>query len=231
MKNSFFPDGGTAAADLVDAANSLGTIALSRHAGGGAATYLLRKFNVPAVLGPFPVGIYNTDLFLEQAVKLTGQPVTAEIKRERGLLLDAMADTCTITALKKVAIFGDPDTVIGVARFVSELGMELIAVGTTADSKKFYREIGLIAKEYNCAPQIVADGGLHKLEQVLLQNRVEMLIGNSNGAAIAKQADIPLVRIGFPVTDRVGYQRRPIVGYNGSLWLLDYIVNAFLERK
>ncbi|MCL0083453.1 hypothetical protein M1N77_02875 [Thermodesulfovibrionales bacterium] len=75
MKNSFFPDGGTAAADLVDAANSLGTIALSRHAGGGAATYLLRKFNVPAVLGPFLVGIYNTDLFLEQAVKLTGQPV------------------------------------------------------------------------------------------------------------------------------------------------------------
>ncbi|MCL0085504.1 hypothetical protein M1N69_05080, partial [Thermodesulfovibrionales bacterium] len=132
---------------------------------------------------------------------------------------------------KKVAIFGDPDTVIGVARFASELGMELIAVGTTADSKEFYREIGLIAKEYNCAPQIVADGGLHKLEQVLLQNRVEMLIGNSNGAAIAKQADIPLARIGFPVTDRVGYQRRPIVGYNGSLWLLDYIVNAFLERK
>ncbi|MCL0081307.1 nitrogenase, partial [Peptococcaceae bacterium] len=231
VNDSFFPDGGTPATDLVDAANSLGTVALSRHAGGGAATYLWRKFNVPVVLGPLPVGIYNTDLFLEQVAKLTGQPVTAAIKRERGLLLDAMADTCSTTALKKVAIFGDPDTVLGVTRFTSELGMEPVVLGTTTASKEFDREIALIAKEYHCTPQIVADGGLHKLEQVVLQNQVEMLIGNSKGATIAKQADIPLVRIGFPVTDRVGYQRRPVVGYNGSLWLLDQIVNAFLERK
>ena len=229
--DSFFPDGGTPAEDIIDAANSLGTVALSRHAGGGAATYLHSKFNVPAILGPFPVGIYNTDLFLERVEKLTGQSVSAEIKRERGILLDAMADNCTAIALKKVAVFGDPDTVRGVTRFTCELGMEPVVVGTTTASKEFDREIELIAKEYNCAPEIISDGGLHKFEQLLIQNQADMLIGNSKGVAIAKRADIPLVRIGFPIYDRVGYQRRPIIGYNGSLWLLDNVVNAFLERK
>ena len=42
---------------------------------------------------------------------------------------------------------------------------------------------------------------------------------------------VPLVRIGFPVYDRIGYFRYPIIGYNGSIRLLDMITNAILEHK
>ena len=41
----------------------------------------------------------------------------------------------------------------------------------------------------------------------------------------------PLVRIGFPIHDRIGGQRLVYTGYNGSLKLLDDITNCLLEEK
>ena len=57
----------------------------------------------------------------------------------------------------------------------------------------------------------------------------EILIGNSNGRYISKSLDIPLVRVGLPIHDRVGAQRILCVGYRGALELLDRITNAILE--
>ena len=57
----------------------------------------------------------------------------------------------------------------------------------------------------------------------------EILIGNSNGKYIAKALDIPLVRVGLPIHDRVGAQRILTVGYRGTLELLDRITNTILE--
>ena len=59
----------------------------------------------------------------------------------------------------------------------------------------------------------------------------EILIGNSNGRYIAKALDIPLVRVGLPIHDRVGAQRILTVGYRGALELLDRITNAILEAN
>jgi nitrogenase molybdenum-iron protein beta chain len=48
---------------------------------------------------------------------------------------------------------------------------------------------------------------------------------------IAKDEDIPLVRHGFPVLDRVGHSYFPTVGYKGGIRLLEMILNALLDRK
>jgi nitrogenase molybdenum-iron protein beta chain len=47
---------------------------------------------------------------------------------------------------------------------------------------------------------------------------------------MAKDLGIPLYRVGYPVYDRVGYQRRPIIGYNGALNLVDGITNTILDK-
>ncbi len=41
----------------------------------------------------------------------------------------------------------------------------------------------------------------------------------------------PLVRLGFPILDRVGHQYFPTVGYRGAQRLLEMILNSFLEKK
>ena len=42
--------------------------------------------------------------------------------------------------------------------------------------------------------------------------------------------DIPLVRFGFPILDRVGHQYFPSVGYKGGLRLATTILSALLDR-
>jgi len=56
-----------------------------------------------------------------------------------------------------------------------------------------------------------------------------MLIGDSHGKWAARDANIPLVRIGFPITDRVNLHRSPIVGYTGVINLITMIANTFLD--
>jgi nitrogenase molybdenum-iron protein NifN len=59
----------------------------------------------------------------------------------------------------------------------------------------------------------------------------DILIGNSKGYGMARALDIPLVRAGFPIHDRLGGQRVLHVGYRGAQQFYDQIVNTFLARK
>ena len=56
------------------------------------------------------------------------------------------------------------------------------------------------------------------------------MIGNSYGARIALDENIPLFRVGFPIFDRVGAQRIRIIGYKGSLNLLDQLTNTIIQH-
>ena len=47
----------------------------------------------------------------------------------------------------------------------------------------------------------------------------------------ALDEDIPLVRFGFPILDRIGHSYFPTVGYRGGLRLLEKILDALLDRK
>ncbi len=57
----------------------------------------------------------------------------------------------------------------------------------------------------------------------------DIVIGNSKGYFLAKKLGLPLVRVGFPIHDRLGAQRILHVGYNGTQQLFDRIVNALIE--
>ncbi|MFV0528065.1 MAG: nitrogenase component 1, partial [Lachnospiraceae bacterium] len=99
--------GDTTIEDLQGTANALGTMALNRYEGGKAAEYLENEFEVPAIIGPTPIGIRNTDTFLKNVSKLTGKPIPQSLVEHRGRALDAIADVSHMFfADKKVAIYG-----------------------------------------------------------------------------------------------------------------------------
>ncbi|HEY0196795.1 MAG TPA: nitrogenase component 1 [Methanobacterium sp.] len=226
----YYPKGGTTVEEIVDSANSTGTISLTKYAGSGAIS-LEKKYNVPAELGPIPIGVQNTDQFLRNLKKLTGQDITDEVLDERGLLIDSMADISSrYLHDRKVAIYGDPEITAGIARYVGELGMIPQLVLTGSNSKEFVEDIEKVAKETGVDIDTMVGQDLRALEVYIKKNPVDLLIGNSDARLMAKEAEIPLVRVGFPVYDRVGYHRHPIVGYNGGIHLINLITNTVLEN-
>ncbi len=224
------PDGGTMLSEIADSANSLGTITICRTA-GSAAVYLKNKFNVPAVLDPAPIGFANTDRFVQNISRLSGMPIPREIVIERGRLIDSMVDVHHYMFGRKIAIFGDPDLVSAIVRFCAEAGMAPTVAMTATRHKDFEPDIKAVNSEYKTDTQILEGTDLYEFHEVVKTHGAELIVGNSKGKDIADDENIPLVRVGFPVYDRVGVYRYPIIGYNGSIYLLDQITNAILGHK
>ncbi len=221
-------DEGTTIGEIKDTANSLGTIALSKHM-DSAAVFLQKKFRVKSISGPLPLGIENTDTFINSICELGDVEIPKSIKKDRGRLIDAMVDAHSYNYHRKVAIFGDPDFVSGMARFTCEMGMIPSVVCTGTESKRFVEDINIISKEKGVFPVILGGGDLYDMHQEIKEVGADILIGNSYGASMAKEEDIPLFRAGFPIFDRLGAQRIFTLGYKGGINFVDKITNTLLD--
>lgn len=226
-----FPRGGTTVAELQDSSRSLASIALQKHVGGEAAKVYKKRHNVPAYILPMPIGLANTDKFLETLTEITGKPVSDELQSERARLLDAIVDTHMFNTGLKVAIYGDPDLVHGLVRLTAEMGMVPRFVLTATDSKQWGEDMLALAEELGIELDIMIKTDLHELHKCIKAEPVDVLMGHSKGKFLADAEKIPLIRVGFPVEDRFGYHRRAIVGYKGAMYLVDEITNAVLAQK
>lgn len=230
QKNPHYQKGGTPLADIQDCANSLGTISLASYADTGAKS-LEKKYNIPSKVSEAPIGIQNTDSFIRTVKKFTGNDVTEEVLDERGIAVDAIADVASRYLFgRKVAIYGDPSIAVGMARFITELGMIPSLVCTGVKNEYFVEGMKKVAKESDGDIDALFGQDLRAVEVHLKENPVDLIIGNSDGRLMAKDLGIPLYRVGYPVYDRVGTQRRPIVGYTGALNLVDGITNTILDK-
>lgn len=226
---SFLPDEGTKVDEIRESANSIATISLSKHA-DSAGAFLQKKCGVKSISGPLPVGVRNTDQFIDYITKIKGIEVPESIQRDRGIMIDAIVDAHPYNYSRKVAIYGDPDVVTGLSRFVCELGMIPSVVCTGAESNKFVEDMNAIAEENNISPVVLAGRDLYDLHQQVKCMEIELLIGNSYGARIAEAENIPILRMGFPVYDRLGAQRISILGYKAGIRMVDRITNMMLEN-
>ena len=59
----------------------------------------------------------------------------------------------------------------------------------------------------------------------------DILIGHSKGFHLSTKLNIPLVRVGFPIHDRISGHRLLHIGFRGTQQLFDRIVNAIIEKK
>nr|WP_113864905.1 Fe-only nitrogenase subunit beta [Brenneria salicis]NMN90671.1 Fe-only nitrogenase FeFe protein subunit AnfK [Brenneria salicis ATCC 15712 = DSM 30166]RBP66833.1 Fe-only nitrogenase FeFe protein subunit AnfK [Brenneria salicis ATCC 15712 = DSM 30166]RLM32183.1 Fe-only nitrogenase subunit beta [Brenneria salicis ATCC 15712 = DSM 30166] len=223
--------GNTTIADLTDTANALGTIALNRYEGAKAANYLEETFNVPAIIGPSPIGIRNTDTFLHNLKKMTGNPIPPSLVRERGIAIDALTDLVHMfLADKKVAIYGNPDLVIGLAEFCLDLEMKPVLLLLGDDNASYGGDPRVTALQENVSfgMEIVTNADLWELENRITQQSLELdlILGHSKGRFTAIDNQIPMVRVGFPTYDRAGLYRHPVVGYAGAIWLAEQMANA-----
>ena len=227
--------GATTVEDIAGTGDALGSICLSRYEGATAATYLERKFAVPAVVSSTPIGIKNTDEMLVNMSKLSGKPIPESLIKERGLALDSLADLAHMFfAGKKVAIYGNPDLAIGLAQFCKEVELDpaLLLLGDDAHNYSKDPRIIELQNSLDCELEVVCNADLWELEDRIKNKgaKYDLIMGHSKGRYIAMDANIPMVRVGFPTFDRAGLYRQPIIGYKGAAWLGDLIANTLFAH-
>ncbi|MGD9506002.1 MAG: nitrogenase molybdenum-iron protein subunit beta [Syntrophobacteraceae bacterium] len=230
-KFSMFPEGGATVEDIRRSGRSMGTIALGALASGAAARALDAKCKVPCEILDLPIGLNKTDEFINVLRKAAGVTVPDSITIERGQLLDIITDEQQYFYQKKVALVGDPDQLISLTEFLVSIDMWPIHIVTGTPGKKFEKRIAEITKDIPHKVNVRQAGDMFLLHQWIKNDPVDLLIGNTYGKYIARDEDIPFVRFGFPILDRIGHIYFPTVGYKGGMRLLEKILDVLLDRK
>lgn len=227
------PKGGTKIEDIEKMSASLATIEMgvtvSDDQSPGA--YLSEKFGVPLYKCGIPIGIRNIDEFLSIISKISGKPIPEIFKFDRGRYLDAMIDSHKYNGEARAILYGEPELVLAITKICVENGivLKLIALGTKNEELKKAVQKELVNQVDEVI--IIDETDFETIEKYSKALNANVIIGNSDGRRMAERIGLKIVRVGFPVHDRVGAQRQVITGYNGSSILIDNIANTILEEK
>jgi len=223
-----YPKGGTTVESLKTTGFAKATLALGPIASGPAAKLLDTKCGVQYELLKLPIGIRATDMFVE-TLKRLGGVIDDELEVERGKAIDAITDMQQYFYQKKVALVGDPDQLVALTEFLTDLGFSVRHVITGTPGKKFISRVKEAAG--TDAINVRESSDYFYLHQLIKNEKVDLIMGNTYAKYMARDMDIPLIRIGFPIYDRIGHQYFPTVGYKGALRLVEKMLNALMDYQ
>jgi nitrogenase molybdenum-iron protein NifN len=229
------PAGGTSPGAIRAMGGALATIEFGRtlaaHETAGAL--LEGRFGVPCHRVGLPIGVQETDRLYRLIEELSGAVTPARHQLERGRLIDAYVDGHKYVFGKRAIVYGDEDLVVGLTAFLSEIGMTPVLCASGGESRWLARAIDAVTDGAAAAGTIrVREGAdFMAIGEEAAELKPDLLIGNSKGYASARHLGVPLIRVGFPIHDRIGGQRVLHLGYRGAQRLFDEIVNVLLERK
>ncbi len=229
-KYRMYPEGGVTVEELRSAGAGIGTLALGELASAPAARSLDNRCKVPCRVLDLPIGLAATDRFVDGLRKIAGVNVPDSLTFERGQLIDIVTDMHQYFYGKKVAISGDPDQLIPLVEFLASIDMIPSHIVTGTPGKKFEKRIKEITKDVPGTVNVKAGGDLFMLHQWMKNEPVDLLICNTYGKYIARDEDVPMIRMGFPIFDRVGHSYHPTTCYKGGIRILEKILDALLER-
>jgi nitrogenase molybdenum-iron protein NifN len=196
-----------------------------------AGTFLEEKFNVARHLLGLPIGIRESDAFFALLAELSGHETPVKYQRERGRLVDSLIDGHKYDFEKRAIVYGEEDLVIGLTSFLCEIGVTPVLCATGGHSKQFKKALREAAPSLPAESLVKERFDFAEIAELAPSLKPDFLIGSSKGYQIARSLNVPLIRAGFPIHDRIGGQRVLHLGYRGAQELYDRIVNALLELK
>lgn len=232
-------EGGTTQAEMKDAPNAIDTLLLQPWTLTKTKKMVQDTWNQPGTEIDYPMGLEATDNLLMKVAELAGVEIPESLALERGRLIDMMQDSHTWLHGKKFALFGDPDFVMGLARFLLELGAEPSIILCQNANKRWAKAMQqlLDSSPFGESGQIHYGKDLWHLRSLLFTNKPDFLIGNSYGKflqrdtlAKGQEFEVPLIRLGFPIFDRHHLHRQTTLGYEGAMQMLTTLVNTILDR-
>jgi nitrogenase molybdenum-iron protein beta chain len=232
-------DGGTTIDEMKDAPNAIDTLYLQPWQSVKSRKFTKATWNQPASDIAIPMGLEATDEFLMKVSELTGKPIPASLTRERGILVDMMTDSHAWLHGKSFGVYGDADFVLGMVRFLLEVGAEPTQILCAHANKRWKKAVEkmLADSPYGQNSEVHIGKDLWHFRSLMFTNKPDFMIGNSYGKFIqrdtlhkGKEHEVPLIRIGFPIFDRHHMHRDTTLGYEGAMYMLKTLVNAVLER-
>lgn len=193
------------------------TIAIGEHM-RGAARALANRTGVPFSVFDTLTGLKPVDRLMSLLAELSGRAVSARIRRCRNQLTDAMLDGHFHFAGKRVAIGAEPDQLYALSGLFAGLGAEVVAAVTTTGHSPVLERV--------CAESVKV-GDLADLEDMAATAGADLLVTHSHGRQAAERLGLPLLRVGFPIFDRLGSQHKRTILYEGTRDLIFEIANIF----
>nr|AGF34070.1 nitrogenase molybdenum-iron protein beta chain protein [uncultured bacterium DX-1A-14] len=177
------------------------------------------------------MGVRGTDRFLMEVSRITGKAIPPELERERGCLVDAIADSQAHLHGKKYALYGDPDFTLGMTEFLLELGAEPTHVLATNGDDTWAAKVQALfdASPFGANCKVYPKRDLWHMRSLLFTERVDFMIGNTYGKYLERDTGVPLIRLAFPIFDRHHYHRMPIWGYEGAMRVLVMLLDEHFE--
>ncbi len=229
------PDGGTSIASVSAALSSkkvLSLGAISSEQPESAGRFLERENGSDLHSLPLPMGIRATDALLETLETISGNSTPQTLISERARLVDAYVDGHKYLSGKTAVVFADPDLLVGICSLLNEIGIHVLGAATGSKIKKLEDLIHPAKNRLNSAKTVFLPNADHAaIASLCREVKPDIMIGNSKGYPISRELDIPLVRCGMPIHDRVGAQRTLHLGYAGAQRLFDTIVNTLLQHR
>lgn len=227
------PLGGTKREDIARMSGARATIQFGYNCPDvlSPGAYLEEKFKVPLYNLPLPIGLQNMDMFIKTLHSITHKPVPDTIMLERGWLCDAMADSHKYMAEVKPVIYGEPESVYSISSLCIENGSLPVMIATGTGSPALSQHLSSLYQDEKAFAIFYKQTDFAVIETESTRLGANLAIGHSGGKVLTERHDIPLVRAGYPIHDRVGGQRILTVGYSGTLTLLERITNTYLEQK
>ncbi len=227
------PSGGTPLAAIRAMGGARATIELGATLPAQTAgTELQQRFGCRLERLGLPIGIRGTDRLFALFAELSGQPVPPPHRAARGRLIDALVDGHKYCSGKRAAIYGEEDLVVGMAAFLAEIGIRPVLCGSGGKSGRLGQALAEVLEGLvDELPAVFEDVDFYDIEQAAADSTLDVLVGNSKGYAWSRRLEVPLIRVGFPIHDRIGGQRILHLGYQGAQVLFDRIVNTLIEKK
>ena len=126
-----------------------------------------------------------------------------------------------------MAVVGDPDLVVALCGFCAEVGMIPVLAASGAVTGRLQTALAAVGVT---SAEALEDADHREIGERLTALTPDLILGPSKSYPNARSLDIPLVRVGFPIHDRIGAGRVLHLGYRGTQRLFDEIVNTFLGR-
>jgi len=226
------PPGGTPIADIARMSSAAATVYLGKALPEeNAAAFLQKTYNVPAHLVDLPIGIEKTDEFFAVLSEITGKPMPEVFAKDRGRLIDAYIDGHKYCSGKRAILYGEEDFVVSMASFLDEIGVPPVLVATGAANEKFAERVRAVLKNTRADVVVRDDTDFASILEQAQTLKADFIIGNSKGHYLSRNLNIPLVRCGFPIHDRVGGHRILHLGYRGAINLFERICNTLMETS
>ncbi|MCG8534950.1 MAG: nitrogenase iron-molybdenum cofactor biosynthesis protein NifN [Pseudomonadales bacterium] len=211
--------GGLALDDLLTVPESAATLVVGDSIKAAAAS-LHKLTQVPDYHFSHLMTLESVDHWFQVLSKISQQPVPKRWRKHRAQLQDAMLDTHFMMGTTRVGIAADPDLLVAFTELMGSMGAEIVSAVIPANNKQVTR---LPIKQ-------IQVGDLEDLEKSASQQKVQLLIANSHGAASASRLAVPLLRAGFPQYDLMGGFQRCWCGYRGIQQALFDIANMLLAH-